>query len=266
MKEFFARIFLFASLVGFDFSILIRFQIHKPNNQNQSVFGAGESKGLQLSSSSSNQFNQATMAMILLLDSLSRCLNGTSNRGGVGASGPESNNPHFPSSDEPAEVQVRLRDHHHNNRRSRSGSKSHDQGSRRRRSTTPKNRNGRRRSLGGSDEEENLELVSATQDDMDALADARRDAHDQVRGSPDRGSPSRLRRRRQRSSPKLTIEERRNDIFRLPSDHPASRPSSPANSTEGSANQNRSGRSQQGRSRSSPRAVSYTHLTLPTKA
>ena len=205
------------------------------------------------------------MAMILLLDSLSRCLNGTSNRGGVGASGPESNNPHFPSSDEPAEVQVRLRDHHHNNRRSRSGSKSHDQGSRRRRSTTPKNRNGRRRSL--DDEEENLELISATQDDVDALADARRDAHDQVRGSPDRGgSPSRLRRRRQRSSPKLTIEERRNDIFRLPSDHPASRPSSPASSAEGSgSNQNRSGTSQQGRSRSrsSPRGSPRINMVTP---
>ena len=218
------------------------------------------------------------MAMILLLDSLSRCLNGTSNRGGA------NKHPHFPSSDEPAEVQVRLRD-----RYSRSKGQN-DQARRRRRSATPKNRNGRRPEEKDEEEENHLleELISATttaqQDDVDALADARRDAHAQARSSSpqqdqDRGnesasrSPGRLRRRRrQRSAPKLTIEERRNGIFRLPSDHPASRPSSPANSAgEGSANanQNRSGgTSQQGRSgsrsRSSPRGSSSPRIHMVT--
>ena len=192
------------------------------------------------------------MAMILLLDSLSRCLNGTSNRGGgVGAS-------RFPSSDEPAEVQVRLRD-----RYGRS-SKGHDQ-QRRRRSTTPKNRNGRRRSLDDDEEEEEEnhleELISA------AAAVAQQDSAPQDPGDGSTSSsrsPGRpRRRRRQRSAPKLTIEERRNGIFRLPADHPASRPSSPANSAgdgsgSGSANpnQNRSGTS---RSRSTPRI----HMVTP---
>eukprot|EP00561_Arcocellulus_cornucervis_P004500 CAMPEP_0185826566 /NCGR_PEP_ID=MMETSP1322-20130828/31610_1 /TAXON_ID=265543 /ORGANISM="Minutocellus polymorphus, Strain RCC2270" /LENGTH=477 /DNA_ID=CAMNT_0028524295 /DNA_START=218 /DNA_END=1651 /DNA_ORIENTATION=- len=212
------------------------------------------------------------MAMILLLDSLSRCLNGTSNRGGA------NKHPHFPSSDEPAEVQVRLRDRY-------SRSKGHDQQRRRRRSATPKNRNGRRPEEKDEEEENHLleELISATttaqQDDVDALADARRDAHAQARSSSPQDnkdestssrSPGRLRRRRrQRSAPKLTIEERRNGIFRLPSDHPASRPSSPANSAgEGSANanqnQSRSGGSQRGRSRSSPRGSSSPRIHMVT--
>mmetsp|Transcript_32768 Transcript_32768/g.96602 ORF Transcript_32768/g.96602 Transcript_32768/m.96602 type:complete len:543 (+) Transcript_32768:115-1743(+) len=169
------------------------------------------------------------MAMNLLLESLARCLNGTSNANGV--AGPNNGGGGDPfgdddCGDEPAEVQVRLRDH---NRRRRSGSQSHSQ--RRRRSTTPRNRNGNRRRLPEPNEEEEDD-----EDDMDRLADARRDAHARARArarsSSDEGrgsSSSRRGRRRQRSSPKLTVEERRNDIFRLPSDHPSSRPSSPAN-------------------------------------
>lgn len=183
-----------------------------------------------------------TMAMNLLLESLSRCLNGTSTVRGSGgaASSAGLGNANDDDQFEPAAVQVRLRDHARRSTSSRS----------RRRSTTPKNRNGRRRSA--YDEEEEEDLAHAEADDVDMLADARRDAHQQA-GKEDEDRPSTSnsrRRRRQRSAPKLTVEERRNDIFRLPSDHPASRPSSPADNASPNSTS---------RSRSSPRI----HVVTP---
>ena len=110
------------------------------------------------------------MAMNLLLESLSRCLNGTStttNRGAAGL-GNANDDDQF----EPAEVQVRLRDH---NRRSTSSG-----GGSRRRSTTPKNRNGRRRSAYDDPDDLDEDLVHAEADDVDMLADARRDGPAEV--------------------------------------------------------------------------------------